>query len=114
MAGRLNITIEKNAKFRKRLRYLSKTKRPINLTGYVAKLQARSAEGDAIVLLELSTENGGITLDALGYITLNLTLAQVVALTFITALYDLILTPPGGEPDRLLQGRLTISIGITQ
>lgn len=117
MAGKQNFTIEKNATFRKRLRYMSKSRRPIDLTGYTAKLQVRATVGDVVALLELTTENGGITLTSTGNITLVVPLAQVLMLTFRTAVYDLILVVPGTDPNRdrirLLEGRIIVSPGVT-
>lgn len=114
MAGKQNLTIEKNATFRKRIRYTGKNKRPVDLTGYTAKLQARTAPGNATVLLELTTENGGIVIAPGGVITLVVPLVQARLLTFQTAVYDLILIAPGGDRVRLLEGRILVSPGVTE
>ena len=115
MAGKQNFVIEQGASFKKRLTWRNKQKRPINLTGYTAKLQARSAVGGS-VLFELSTANGGIALTpTAGIIDLIMTAAQTAAFGFATVIYDLILTAPDGTTKyRVLEGRFTLSAGVTQ
>lgn len=103
MAGKQNFTVEKNAAFRKRMRYVGKSKRPINLDGFTAILQARATAEDPTVLFELTTDNGGITLSSGGYISLYMPLAKVKTLNFAAAVYDLLLIPADGEPDLCLQ-----------
>lgn len=108
-----NLTIEQKATFRKKMTYRDKFKKPINLTGYGARLQIRAADGSLIA--DLSTQNGKIILGAAaGTIELVLTAAETTVMTFATALYDLKLIAPNGDEIRMLQGKVTLSVGQTQ
>ncbi len=117
-AAKRNLAIEQFATFTKRLIWRDSKKRPINLTGWTAKLQMRANAGSNTVLLELSTENGGIVIDPLkGIIDLILTDEQTGALTFAAAVYDLVLTAPGapvGQAHRLIEGKVLVSPGVTR
>lgn len=113
-AAKVNLKIEQRATFTKTLFYKDKFKKPIKLTGFTARMQARDSGG--ALLLELSTENGRLVIDpAAGKITMKLTPAETTALDFDTALYDLLLIAPGDiEDKRLMEGRITLSPGQTQ
>ena len=114
MATNLNLVIEQKAAFERRLVYQDVTNRPVNLTGYTAKLQVRATVDAVAVLLELSTENGGIVLGGKsGRIDLYISGAATTALNWTTGVYDLILIPPNGRPRRLVEGTMTVTPGVT-
>jgi len=111
--GRYNITVYKGTTF---------TLSPVwkiggyvvNLTGYSAKMQVRAAT-DASVLVELSTANGKIVIDAgLGKLTLTLTAAQTAALTSGKYFYDLNLTAPDATVTKILEGVFLVNDSVTQ
>lgn len=107
-----NLVIEQKVTFRKRLTYRNKAKRPINLTGWSARLQIRDASGN--IIADLSTTNGKIVLGgAAGTIDIVISEAETTAMSFTTALYDLKLIQPDGESKRFLQGKVTLSLGQT-
>ncbi|MGC1549380.1 MAG: hypothetical protein WA777_12695 [Rhodanobacter sp.] len=86
-----------------------------NLTGYTADLQVRASAANPNILLELSTANGGVTLDvATGEITLAATPAQTLALLFQQGMYDLFLTSPTGVVTRLAYGNVNVITSVTQ
>lgn len=118
MAAKKNFTLEMNAGFRKRLRYKAKSGRPINLTGWTAVMQARATPDSEIVLLNLTTENGGISLTASGVVEISIEQSILEALTFDTAAFDLVLFSPGTAIDRdrkrLIEGKLTLSRGVSR
>lgn len=113
-AVKKNITIEQGATFKLVLTWKDSKSRPINLTGYSARLQVRAALGDAAVLIDASTANGKIVLGTTnGLITVTLTDEETQALTFQSGVYDLKVTPPDGASVRLMQGSVTLSLGVT-
>lgn len=78
---------------------------PMVLTGYTARMQVRQSVSAPAILLELTTENGGIVITAAtGTITLTQTPAQTAAYTWRRGVYDLELVSPLGAVTRLLQG----------
>jgi len=86
-----------------------------DLTGYTADLQVRAAPGSPTVLIELSTTNGGITLDpTTGTVTLNVSAAQTAALAWSQGVYDLLLTSSTGFVTRLAQGNVIVTQDVTR
>lgn len=115
MASKQNFTIEQRATFKRTLIWRSKLKRPINLTGYTARLQIRASAADPTVLLELSTSNGRIIITPLaGKIELIVSDEDTSLLTFKSGVYDLKLFAPDGTSYRLLEGKILISEGVTE
>lgn len=112
-AAKKNLVIEQKATFRKRLIWRDARKRAIDLTGYTARMQVRDAAGE--LLADLSTENGLITLGAApGAIDLLIQATQTRTMSFQQALYDLKMIAPDGTEIRLLEGRVTLSLGQTE
>lgn len=64
--------------------------KPVPLTGYTARMQIREKLDSDVVLLELTTENGGIIIDTQMFtITLLATAQQTQSLNFTQAVYSL-------------------------
>jgi len=86
----------------------------INLTGYSAKMELRSAPGGTLGL-QLSTSNGKIALGgAAGTVTVTFSDTDSITLTLPSYAYDLELTSGGGLITRLVQGTVTVSPEVTQ
>jgi predicted MFS family arabinose efflux permease len=114
MAGSFDFTIEQGATFNLLMTWKIDNV-PVNLTNWTARLQARVDVEDTEVVLNLTTENGGITLGgALGTITLNQTAIQTAVLQTGSFVYDLELISSVSSVTRLLQGELTISAEVTR
>ena len=79
----------------------------VNLTGYTAALKARKGISSDPEI-NLTTENGGITLGgALGTITLYMSATATAALDFGDAVYDLKLIDGTGDANYLVSGIIT-------
>lgn len=115
-AAKLSIKILESATFYKKFVWKDSRKRAINLTGSTAKMQVRAvASFTSPVLLEFSTENGRIRLNEKpGQIELLLSAAETEALDFTSGVYDLVITDALGGETRLIEGRLTVSKGVTR
>lgn len=88
---------------------------PVDLTGYTARMQVRPSAGSNIVLLDLTTENGGITLGgAEGTITRYVDAMQAAALAFNSGVYDLELMDGSGHVTRLVTGAACVSREVTR
>lgn len=92
---------------------------PINLTGYVIRLQIRPTVDSATVLFvaDSSAPAIGVTfgaLNATGVINITATATITTALTFSYAYYDLVAISPAGYVTRLIQGRVALSTGVTR
>lgn len=105
--------IEQGTDYDKPLIWKDGTGSPVNLTGYSARMQLRPSVSSATVLLELTTENGGITLGgATGKITLHFTEANTESL-IKGGVFDLEMVLDG-RVKRLIEGTITVSRGVTR
>lgn len=87
----------------------------VNLAGYTARMQVRETVGSAVKLLDLTTENSGITITAAeGKIALLCTATATAALNFVSGVWDLELIAPAGTVTRLLQGEVSLSREVTR
>jgi len=86
---------------------------PIDLTSYSAKLEIRDKPGGSVI--SSLTSSSGITLGGTaGTITPAWTGAQTALFSFDKAVYDLFLTPSGGQPTALVHGTITLLPRVTQ
>jgi len=87
-------------------------KPPVDLTGAKARMQVRHQVGGA-VLLELTTEDGGLEITSPGTLVRTLSAAQTAALTWTDGVYDLEVEYADGTVQRYLQGVVTVSREVT-
>lgn len=109
--AKLKLTIYQGATFRKRLTWTGPkpTLTPIDLTGCTARMQVRSEVSSPTVLLELTTENGGITLGGTaGTVDLYVGAIGTAAITWTDGVWDLEIVFPGALPDDV--DRLVLSL----
>lgn len=110
------LTILQGATFRKRWTWKPGGV-PMDFTGCKARLQVRAEIDGTVVLLELTTENGGIVLGAApGTIDLYIGAIQTAAITWEGGVFDLEIQYAAGpdEVDRLISGSLTVSREVTR
>ena len=87
---------------------------PVILTSYTARMQIRAKLTDTAVIKELTTENGGIVIDAANHtITIAISAADTAAFTFSSAVYSLELVS-GTEVSQLLAGNMTLVKEVTR
>ena len=87
---------------------------PVDLTGVTARMQIRDKITSSTIILELTTENGGIVIDTFNKtITIVISAVQTALLSFTSAVYSvelvkgLIVTP-------FIQGSITLEKEITR
>jgi hypothetical protein len=81
-AGTFNIVAEQGATYNKLFTLTNSAGDLIDLTGYTARLQVREKYSSETKLLDLTTENGGITLGgAAGTVAVLATATQMAAIT---------------------------------
>jgi len=68
---------------------------PVNISAYTGRMQIRPSASSSTVLLDLTTENGGLDLDAQGNVTLTITDEQAAALASGTHQYEIELYTAG-------------------
>ena len=88
---------------------------PLDLTGCKARMQVRAEVESTEVLLELTTENGGITLGGVaGTIELFVSDDASTLFTWTAGVWDLEIEFPGGDVRRLAQGSISVSPEVTR
>jgi len=88
--------------------------RPVNVTGWTARLQIRAAI-DGELFAEASSADGSITVGTTnGQFTVKLSADQTSALTR-DGVYDLLAQAPtvGAQPERVAQGSVSIERAVT-
>ena len=112
-AGELNLAIEQGATFSQTLTWKIDNIL-VNLTGYTARLQARTDVTAPTTILSL-TQAAGITLGgAAGTIVIAQSATQTAALVAGNYVYDLELVSSAGVVTRLVQGTFTVSAEVTR
>lgn len=112
-AGVYKIWCEQGATLNLPLQWNDGTGNGVNLSGYTAKMQVRSAQDSATSVLELSTANGRIALTNTGSITLLVDATTTGALAIGQYVYDLELTS-GTTVYRLLEGFFIVDGQVTR
>lgn len=115
-AAKLKLLIEQGATFRKLLTWKTGTPAtPVNLTGCTARMHIRETITDAVPLVTLTTENGGITLGGVaGTIELLISATATAAFTWTAGVYDLEVVFASGDVRRLVFGPITVSPEVTR
>lgn len=129
-AGNYNITCEAGSTFRRTIEIeqpdlandpTGQTYEDFDLQGYTARMQVRRTIESTAFLLELTTENGGLTInpaDELNQIYIDVAASVTASLAnnfnTVNAVYDLEIVNGDGVVSRILQGTFTISPEVTR
>lgn len=121
-----DLTVYQGAYWAQQLLWKDEAGSPVDVSGYTARMQIRRTIDATDVLLELTTENGGITLGpspvppAAPDYNILLEIQAAATATLPATLddhkwrYDLELVPAGGKVVRLLMGKLVVSLEVTR
>jgi hypothetical protein len=113
-AGVYNINVDQGADFTKVITLKDSSGNPVNLTGYSARMHVRRDVDSASTLVELTTQNGRISLGgAAGTITLALT-ATTTAGIARSGVYDIEIVSAGGQVSRVLRGDFVVDREVTR
>jgi hypothetical protein len=114
-AGIYNIVADQGATLSRVITWRDSAKTPYNITGYTARMHVRSTVESSSTVLELTTENGRISLGgSTGQVTLAVTAAVMAAVTADKYVYDLELISPAGVVSRLVQGNFAVRAEVTR
>lgn len=81
-----------------------------DLTGKTAKFQARETKASVTPFIDLTTENGGITLGGVnGTITLNMAYSATALLTTYTGVFDLFIYTSTSTADCVCFGNIIVT-----
>lgn len=115
LAGTHSITLDQGASFSLLMVWRNRrTKDPIDLSGYTARMKIKGKTTGYPLLKSLTTENGGITLGgAEGSITLTMTDDETSQLKPGNHSYDLELEDSSGYVTKLLRGSFVVRREVT-
>lgn len=114
MVTKYDFELVQGATFSKTLTYKDSSGDPVDLTGYTGRLQIRTTKDAASAELELTTENGGMTLGGTaGTIALLVSAATTGSASYTGGVYDLELVN-GSTVTRLLEGNFPLNKEVTR
>lgn len=117
MAATVNLEADQGATFVKKFiwRVNNATPEEVDLTGYTARMHLREAIDSTETVLELTTENGRVTLGGTdGTIDLLIDATDTTGVTAATYRYDLELVSSGGVVTRLIEGKFKFTPEVTR
>lgn len=107
--GKYNLKVFQGATFDELFTWKDENGLAIAFTGYTARMQARDDYSAVSPFMNLTTENGGITLGATdGTIHLTMNATATAAITAESGVWDLEMVAPSGAVYRLLQGSVCV------
>jgi len=121
LAGTYNITCEQGSTFSRiiTVEYPDpadpSSMLPWNFAGYTGRMQIRRTIDSSVVMIELTTANGGIAFTdaANGELTVSMTAVQTAALE-TSGVYDLEIINSGGQVSKLIKGTFTLLLEVTR
>ena len=116
-AGLYNIVADQGSTLSRVIYYKDPAKKPILFNGYTARMQVRASYDSLDAILELTTENGGISLGVSdGNIDLYITDEVMATIPEDKYVYDLELVAPNSElyVYKLIQGNFVVRAEVTR
>jgi hypothetical protein len=119
IAGIYKITCDQGATFERSFtiyapKILGEPKTPVDLTGYSARMQVRPEKDSPNVLIEITTDNGGIAIDGPSGV-INLTIeADVTSTIDRDGVYDLEIYNTDGKVYRVIKGPFALDPEVTR
>ncbi len=115
-AFKVRLSIDQGATFRKHFVYKSGVPATaVDLTGFTARMQVREEVTSDAILVNLTTENGGITLGGTaGTIDLFINDTDTSGFLWTDGVYDLELVAPSGDVTRRISGTVGVSPEVTR
>jgi len=116
-AFKINLSIDQGATFHKGITWKvgDPTPLPVDLTGCTARMQVRESIDSENIFIELTTENGRITLGTTdGSVSLDINATDTAALDWKRGVYDLEIIFANGVVRRLLSGTVVVSPEVTR
>jgi len=113
--AKYNLYLYRGATFSEHFTWKDENGTPIDLTGFTARMQLREQVESTEAFLNLTSENGGISLGGvLGMIEVVASATATSAVNATSGVYDLELVASDGTVTRLLEGLVIISPEVTR
>lgn len=115
IAGTYNIIADQGATFSRAVIKKDSRKRVIPLTDYTARMQVRVSVDSSSAILNMTTENGYITIDEpKGSVFFGVSADEMSGIPAGKYVYDLELVSPIGVVERLIMGSFTVRAEVTR
>jgi hypothetical protein len=109
------IQVQQGAAFKMNVAAQNADKSAMNLAGYSARMQVRASAADPSILMEASTANGYITINAPGGIVMiNVPATITGAMTWTDGVWDLEISTSTTDVIRLAEGFASLSPEVTR
>lgn len=112
-AGAYNFICEQGATFARTIYVRDSADALRDLSSYSGRMQVRRRVTETTTLVELTTDNGKMTLTENGEIFLNLTPTETSAIAE-SGFYDIELEDGSGNVERLIEGSFTLVPEVTR
>jgi len=111
-----DILVDQGATLLRSIGLKSSAKNAISLTGYTGRMHVREKTSSTLTVLLLTTENGGLEINAsAGTVLIIGTPAQTAALVAGKYVYDLeLIETSTGSITKVIQGNLTVRAEVTK
>lgn len=114
-AGVSNLIIPKGGTYKKDFWYKDNDKNVIDLTGYTARMQVREYHSSTSTILDLTTENGGLTITALeGKVSIRVEADVTAAVVTRSGVYDIELVDSSGDVTKFVGGSVKFPEEVTK
>lgn len=115
MTVELDLEVQQGATYRRSFVWKDSNGDPVDLTGYIARMQIRRRKSAPVIEHSATTENGGITITPLeGRIDLLISATATAAFDFTSGAYDLELVASDNDVTRFLEGAVSVSKEVTR
>jgi hypothetical protein len=108
-----DMTVNQGDTFHFQGTWLDKNRDPIDTTSMTARMQVRTSTDATDFVLELTTEDGGISFDGGGVFTLIVSADDMAAVAPASYKYDLEVVN-GGDVRKLLRGKFKVLAEVTK
>jgi len=112
-AGNYDMFCEQGATFVREFTVTDSSGDPIDYSGYTARMHVRRRVDSDTTLIELTTENGRITMNSSGKIFVQLSATETASLD-TGGVYDLEIINSAGVVERLIEGNFVLSLEVTR
>jgi hypothetical protein len=113
-AGAYDFIIEQGSTFTRTITWKDANDSLVDLTSYTARMHLRRSADEPKTLIELTTENGRITLGGSdGTIVLSISASDTASLSPITGVYDLEMVN-GANVSKIIAGSFTVKKEVTR
>jgi len=112
-AGAYDITCEQGATFNRTLTVKDSGGTARDLSTYTARMHVRRTTDSASTLLELTTENGRLSLNSSGEINISISATDTALLTD-GGVYDLEIVDASSNVERVVEGFFVLDLEVTR